>query len=281
MSALFWRYRAAYLLALPLFLFLVALFIVPVGQMLLLSLYPDGKGPTLSTFSDIIVDPYYQRIALRTLRISFFTTLLTLVLAYPVAIHLRNVGPTWRSRIILIMVSPLLTSVVVRTLAWVVLLSSSGILSQAFSAVGLPPMRLIYVEGAVVVGLTHVFFGYMVVSLMTAMQRIDANLYTAAANLGASRWRQHLEVTLPLSLPGVLSGSLLVFILAASSYATPSLLGGLRISILAMEVYDKAITNLNWPVAAAISVLLCIVIAIIVLVVTRVAEGGKRKVIFQ
>jgi putative spermidine/putrescine transport system permease protein len=281
LGSLFWRYRAAYLLALPLFAFLVVLFIVPVGQMLLLSLYPEGSGPTLSAFSDIVGDEYYQRIALRTVRVSFFTTLLSLILAYPVAIHLRNVSARWQSRIILIMVSPLLTSVVVRSLAWVVLLSSTGILNQALGAVHLPPLRMIYVEGAVVVGLTHVFFGYMVISLMTAMQRIDANLYTAAANLGASRWRQHLEITLPLSTPGVVSGSLLVFILSASAYATPSLLGGERISVMAMEIYDKAVTNLDWPVAAALSVLLCIAIIIIVFVVTRVAESGKRKVIFQ
>ncbi|MER2535162.1 MAG: ABC transporter permease [Rhizobiaceae bacterium] len=280
MSA-FRRHRAAWLLALPLLVFLTVLFVIPVGQIMLLGLFPKGEGPTFALFEEVLADPFYHRVAIRTLRIALLTTLLSLVLAYPVALHLRNVGSRWQSAIVLIMVSPLLTSVVVRTLAWVVLLSNRGILNQAFGAIGLPPMRMIYVEGAVVVGLTHVFFGYMVVSLMTSIRRIDENLYAAAANLGASRLRQHLEITLPLSLPGVLAGSVLVFILAASAYATPSLLGGLRISMLAVEVFNQAITYFNWPEAAVISTGLFVLIAAVVWIATRVAEGGRRKVIFQ
>lgn len=275
------RHRAAWLLVLPLAGFLAVLFVVPVGQMMVLGLFPEGEGPTLDLYSTVISDPFYQRVAVRTLRIGLLTTLLSLVLAYPVALHLRNVGTRWQSAIVLIMVSPLLTSVVVRTLAWVVLLSQRGILNQAFGAVGVSPIRMIYVEGAVVVGLTHVFFGYMVVSLMTSIRRIDENLYAAAANLGASRLRQHLEITLPLSLPGVLAGCLLVFILSASAYATPSLLGGLRISMLAVEVFNQAITYFNWAEAAVISTFLFILIAAVVWLATRVAEGGRRKVIFQ
>lgn len=274
-------HRAAWLLSLPLLAFLLALFVVPVAQMLLLGFMPDDDGPTLALFSEVVSDPFYQRIAVRTLRISLLTTLLSLALAYPVALHLRNVGARWQSVIILIMVSPLLTSVVVRTLAWVVLLSQRGILNQAFGAVGLPTMRMIYVEGAVVLGLTHVFFGYMVVSLMTSIRRIDENLYAAAANLGASRLRQHLEITLPLSLPGVLAGSVLVFILSASAYATPSLLGGMRISMLAVEVFNQAITSFNWPEAAVISTILFVMIALIVWLATRLFEGGRRRAIFQ
>lgn len=277
----FARHRAPWLLALPLVAFLVFLFVVPVGQIMLLGLFPKGEGPTLDLFATVLSDPFYHRVTIRTLRIALLTTLLSLIVAYPVALHLRNVNSRWQSVIILVMVSPLLTSVVVRTLAWVVLLSQRGILNQAFGAVGLSPMRMIYVEGAVVVGLTHVFLGYMVVSLMTSIRRIDENLYAAAANLGASRLRQHIEITLPLSLPGVVAGCLLVFILAASAYATPSLLGGLRISMLAVEVFNQAITYFNWPEAAVISTVLFVLIAVVVWLVTRIAEGGRRKVIFQ
>jgi len=273
--------RSVWLLCLPILAFLGFFFVVPVGQMLLLAVTGKSGGISLDLIASVVGDPFYQGIAVRTLRISLLTTFFSLLLAYPVALHLRNVSSRWQSAIVLIMVSPLLTSVVVRTLAWVVLLSQRGILNQAFGSVGLPPVRMIYVEGAVVVGLVHVFFGYMVVSLMTSIRRIDENLYTAAANLGASRLRQHLEITLPLSLPGVLAGSLLVFILSASAYATPSLLGGLRISMLAVEVFNQAITYFNWAEAAAISVVLFVVIAAVVWAVTRVAEGGRRRVIFE
>lgn len=273
--------RTPYLLILPFVVFLGAFFVLPVGRMMLLSIMPEGGGISFELFGSVVSDPFYQRVALRTLRISLATTLLSLILAYPVALHMRDVSSRWQSILVLIMVSPLLTSVVVRTLAWVVLLSQRGLINQAISAVGLEPIRLIYVESAVVIGLTHVFFGYMVVSLMTSIRRIDENLYSAAANLGASRLRQHLEITIPLSLPGILAGSLLVFILSASAYATPSLLGGLRISMLAVEVFNQAITMFDWAEAAVVSTILFVMIALVVWIATRALEGGRRKVIFQ
>jgi putative spermidine/putrescine transport system permease protein len=270
-----------YWLSLPLMIFLGALFVLPVLQLLLLSVRPEHTGFTLSLFARTLTDPFYQRIAIRTLRVSILTTIASLILAYPVALHLRNLRSRWQSVVILIMVSPLLTSVVVRTLAWVILLARRGIVNQALGAVGLGPLHIIYNEGAMVIGLTHVFFGYMVVSLMTSMRRIDDSLYSAAANLGASRLRQHLEITLPLSMPGVLVGSLLVFVLSASAYATPSMLGGLRISMLSVEVFNQAITAFNWPEAAVISIVLFVMITLVVWIVTRAAEGGRRRVLFE
>jgi putative spermidine/putrescine transport system permease protein len=274
--------RTPYLLSLPFLLFLSAFFVVPVIQMMLLSVMPEeGAGLSFDLFASVVSDPYYHRVAIRTLRISLVTTLVSLVLAFPVALFMSHVSPRWQTVLVLIMVSPLLTSVVVRTLAWVVLLSQRGIINQMLQALGMEPVRLIYVESAIVIGLTHVFFGYMVVPLMTSIRRIDGNLYAAAANLGASRWRQHLEITLPLSLPGVLTGSLLVFILSASAYATPSLLGGLQISMLAVEVYNQAITMFDWPEAAVVSTVLFVMIAAVVAFFTRVLEGGRRRVTFQ
>jgi putative spermidine/putrescine transport system permease protein len=250
--------------------------------MMLLGVTPkDGDGLSFELFGSVVSDPFYQRVAIRTLRISLATTVVSLILAFPVALYMRTVSSRWQSILVLIMVSPLLTSVVVRTLAWVVLLSQRGIINQALGAAGLEPVRLIYVESAVVIGLTHVFFGYMVVSLMTSIRRIDENLYAAAANLGASRLRQHLEITIPLSLPGILTGCLLVFILSASAYATPSLLGGLRISMLAVEVYNQAITMFDWAEAAVVSTVLFVMIALIVWIATTAFESGRRRVIFE
>jgi putative spermidine/putrescine transport system permease protein len=272
--------RTPYLLSLPFLIFLTVFFVLPVVRIMLLGIMPEG-GVSFDLFASVLSDPFYQRVAIRTLRISLATTIVSLILAFPVALHMRHVSSRWQAILVLIMVSPLLTSVVVRTLAWVVLLSQRGILNQAIGAVGLEPVRLIYVESAVVIGLTHVFFGYMVVPLMTSIRRIDDNLYAAAANLGASRLRQHLEITLPLSVPGILTGSLLVFILSASAYATPSLLGGLRISMLAVEVFNQAITMFDWAEAAVLSTILFVMIAIVVWLVTRALEGGRRRVIFE
>jgi putative spermidine/putrescine transport system permease protein len=221
--------------------------------MLLPGLCPrGGAGPTVCLHADGIADPWCQRIAVRTPRIALPTRLPNVIPAHPVALHLADVGPRRQSIILLIMVSPLPTSVVVRTLARVVLLSQRGILIQAFPEMGLPTMGMIHVEGAVLAGLTRVVVGCMVVSLMSSSRRIAPNLCVAAAGFGTSRLRQLLEITLPLSLPGVPAGALPVFILGASAHAAPSLPGGLRLSMPAVEVCGQAITFPDWPRAAAI-----------------------------
>jgi putative spermidine/putrescine transport system permease protein len=277
-----WANRTPLLLCLPLIAFLAFFFLLPVGQMVVMALTSDaGAFPNFGRFVKLIEDPYYQTLTLRTLRISLFTTILSLVMAYPVALLMRGLTSRWQTVLVLIMVSPLLTSVVVRTLAWVILLSRQGVFNQALGAYGVPPFRFMYNEPAVVVALTHVFFGYMVISLLTSLRRIDDNLYAAASNLGASRLRMFTAITLPLSLPGIMAGSLLVFTLSAGSYATPSLIGGSRNNILGVEVYNLAIQSLAWGDAAAVATLLFAVIAGAAWLATGIGEGGKRKVIFQ
>lgn len=278
------RDTTAYLLCLPLLAFLGFYFLLPVGQMMLLAITPaEGAGqfPTWQRLHDLFAQPHYQTITLRTLRIAFFTTVLSLVLAYPVAILMSGLGSRWQTVLFLIMVSPLLTSVVVRTLAWVVLLSRRGIFNQVLEALGIPEIRFMYNEAAVVVALTHVFFGYMVIALLTSLRRIDGTLYDAASNLGASRLRMFVEITLPLSMPGILAGCMLVFTLSASAYATPALVGGSRNSVLAVEVYNLAIASLAWGDAAAVASVLFFLVAGAMLLMTRIGEGGRRRVIFQ
>jgi len=278
------RNSTPYWLCLPLLAFLAFYFLLPVGQMMVLAVTPEragGEFPTLQRFHELFKEPHYQTITIRTLRIAFFTMLLSLIMAYPVAILMRGLNSRWQTVLVLIMVSPLLTSVVVRTLAWVVLLSRRGIFNQVLDALGLPEIRFMYNEAAVVVALTHVFFGYMVISLLTILRRIDDTLYDAASNLGASRFRMFVEITLPLSLPGILAGCMLVFTLAASAYATPALVGGSRVSVLAVEVYNLAIQTLAWGDAAAVATVLFFLIAGSMRVMTRVGEGGRRKAIFQ
>ena len=267
------------LLLLPLLLFLGLAYLVPFFGVIRWSVTLPEPG--LGQYRAALSDPLVQSVFLRTVRICLAVTVASVLAGYVIALLWVRGGPVQKLLVELCILIPFWISVLTRAFGWLALLSNRGIINQAFGAVGLEPMRLIYVEGAVIVGLTHVFFGYMVVSLMTSIRRIDENLYAAAANLGASRLRQHLEITLPLSLPGVLAGCVLVFILAASAYATPSLLGGLRISMLAVEVFNQAITYFNWPEAAVISTALFVLIAIVVWLATRVAEGGRRKVIFQ
>jgi putative spermidine/putrescine transport system permease protein len=180
-----------------------------------------------------------------------------------------------------VLLSPLLTSVVVRTLAWVILLAPRGILNEILVALGFGAVKLIYNEIGVIIGLTHVFLGYMVLALMTSVLKIDENLLLAANNLGASNWNVLRKIILPLSLPGILAGSILVFTMCASTYATPRLLGGSSNKVVAMEIYDLAINFLEWKEAAALASILFVVIGLVVWGGTRLMESSKRRAVFE
>lgn len=273
-----------YLFSLPTLLFIGLLFLLPVASLGVTSFLreaEDGYEFTLELYRELFTDSYSLAMMWRTLKLSLITTLVSLVLAFPVALYMRQTSPRWRSIIALILLSPLLTSVVVRTLAWVIVLGPRGVLNNGLAAIGLPPVSLIYNEIGVVIGLTHVFFGYMVLCLMTSLLKIDENLQLAASNLGAGRWVILREIIIPLSLPGILAGSILVFTMSASTYATPVLLGGSSTKLMAPEIYDLAINYIEWNAAAALSCVLFVGIAIVVLLGTLFAESGRRRVIFE
>ena len=148
-------------------------------------------------------------------------------------------------------------------------------------ALGLSPVKLIYNEIGIVIGLTHVFFGYMLLALLTSVLKIDENLLLAANNLGANNWNVLRKVILPLSLPGIAAGTVLVFTMSASAYATPLLLGGSSAKVLAMEIYDEAVAYLDWNDAAALASILFVIIGLVVWGGTRLIESGKRRAAFE
>jgi putative spermidine/putrescine transport system permease protein len=274
-----------YLLSLPALAFLGILYLLPVVSLVassFVSAKPDAAGHfTLKVYAGLLSDPYNILMIWRTLKVSFITTVMTLVLAFPVALCLRQVSPRMRLLISFVLLSPLLTSVVVRTLAWVILLAPRGILNEILVALGFGAVKLIYNEIGVIIGLTHVFLGYMVLALMTSVLKIDENLLLAANNLGASNWNVLRKIILPLSLPGILAGSILVFTMCASTYATPRLLGGSSNKVVAMEIYDLAINFLEWKEAAALASILFVVIGLVVWGGTRLMESSKRRAVFE
>ena len=272
---------SAFLLGAPTMIFIGLLFLLPVGVLVVGSFFSDNHELSLAVYRDFFVDGFNRALILRTVKLSLITTLVSLVLAFPVALHMRQMSQRWRSIVSLIILSPLLTSVVVRTLAWVILLSPRGIVNSALAVAGLDPLALIYNDVGIVIGLTHVFLGYMALSLMTSLSRIDENLVLAASNLGASRWVILREIILPLSAPGILAGSILVFTMSASSYATPALLGGTSNKVLATEIYDLAVNELDFRAAGAVSLILLVGVSIIAFGVTYFAEHGRGKEVFR
>lgn len=271
-----------FLLGAPTLIFVSFLFLLPLALMVATSLVNEpGGGLSFDAYTPLFTDPYNREMIWRTLRISLITTALTLVIAFPVALHMRQMSPRWSSLISLLLISPLLTSVVVRTLAWIIVLGPRGVLNTALIEIGLSPVSLIYNEVGVIIGLTHVFFGYMVLSLMASMSRLDGNLLLAAQNLGANQWVILRDIVIPLNLPGIIAGSTLVFTMSASTYATPALLGGSGAKMMATEIFSLAIDYLEWREAAAVAVVLFIIVALVTMGVSHLAERGRRKVIFS
>lgn len=272
------RLRSASLI-MPALIFIAALFLAPVVQILAGSFVQTHSGGWTFTgglYEAFFTDAYSWRLLERTLRISAITTLACLVMAFPVALLMRRLSSTQRTVLAIVLLSPLLTSVVVRTLAWVILLGPVGLINKTLGVLGIAPVALMYNDVGVIIGLTHVFFGYMLLAITASMLKLDERLVLAAINLGASRWQVLRTIVLPLCLPGIVSGSVLVFTMSASAYIVPVLLGGTATKVMATEVYDLAINYLEWKEAAVVAAVLFVTVWLIVAAVARLAARHER-----
>ena len=252
----------------PAALLFVLFFILPFGVMALLSFLsgnPVSNPNVVFTWRHYIrlfdSDLYFDALV-ATLRIGAITTIIALLIGYPLA-HLmaRMHSRVGHALLLMAVVAPLLTGIVVRTFAWMTLLSDRGVINTTVQWLGWTekPLPLMYNEFGVVVGLVHIYVPFMVLTLVGVIGRIDGALEDAARGLGASRFRTFLEVTLPLSLPGILAGSLLVFALAISAYVTPLLLGGNNVLTLPMLIYQQVSASFNLGFAGALGVVLLVV----------------------
>lgn len=238
---------------------------------------------TLHNYTRFLFDRFYLEVLGVTLRISLLVTAVTLVTAYPVAAYLVRAGARERALLMLLVVSPLLVSLVIRSFGWVIMLGPKGLVNAVLLGLGLieRPVKLMYTETAVVVGLAHVFYPFMVLAIYGALQRIDPAVVRAAMNLGAGPLRAFWRVTLPLSVPGILAGSLIVFALGVSSFVTPALLGGPWVKVVAYLVWEQNLIVLDWGFAAAIAVILLGVTALIMVAYNRLVERTWFAGVFQ
>ncbi|MBS0639596.1 MAG: ABC transporter permease [Acetobacteraceae bacterium] len=266
-------------LAAPLALFFALFFAVPLVLLLGVSLQAgEAGGYGLSQYARFFADGLGARVLSRTLLIGLETTIACLLLGYPLALIYRNAPPWGRSVITLIVLLPLLTSVVVRTFAWIVILGRQGLVNTTLQSLGLIdlPLKLLYTEGGLIVALTQVQLPLMFLPLAGTLARIPPNLEDASAALGAGAWRTFFRVTLPLSIPGALAGCTLTFAAAVTAFITQTLVGGGQMLLMPSYIYQQAISLQNWPFAAAISmVFLAAVLAILALIAAlgRLAKG--------
>jgi putative spermidine/putrescine transport system permease protein len=251
-------------LALPLAAFLFAFFIAPLAILIFVSLHTDQSmtGIGLTQYARFLLDPFSLKVLVHTLWIGVEVTGLCVLLGFPMAwAYLR--APRWAQTVlILVILLPLLTSVVVRTFAWIVILGRQGIVNSTLLSLGLidSPLRLLYTEGGMVVALAQVQMPLMALPLITALSRIDPNLLDASCALGAGQWRTFRKVTLPLALPGIVAGCLLTYAAAITAFITQTLVGGGQMLFMPMYLYQQATTLNNWPFAAAISIIFLIAV---------------------
>jgi len=259
---------------LGIFLFLPYLNIVVMSLRAPASSTPYGAGFSLQSYIRFFSDSYYLGALGQTLWLGALTTIVCLVLGFPVALQISRASARWRAVLYGLVLSPLLIGIVVRSFGWTILLGNNGVINRSLRSLGLigPPLPLMYNTFGVVVALAHVFLPFMILPILSALQQVDPALQNAAHSLGASRAVVFRRVLLPLALPGVQSGVILVFVLAVSSYVTPMLVGGMRIKTMAIVVVDTLLDQFQWPLGSALALMLSLATAAVVVVFARLTR---------
>ena len=246
-------------LSLPAFTIVTLLAVVP-ALMLFFTAFtsPDVEGFTMINFNNLWESKLAIQAFWRTIRVSVSVTLITIILGYPLAIGFLRANKKLQPILLTLLVFPLMVSVVVRAYGWIVVLSPSGIVNTLLMSVGIisEPLEILHTEIAVIIGETQLLLPYMVLSLIASLQKADVNLEEASMSLGANPLTTFFRIVMPISFPGLLTGTLLVFALALTAFATPLLLGGGRTPLLTTLIYSFAFTTFDWSAAAAVGLIL-------------------------
>jgi putative spermidine/putrescine transport system permease protein len=271
---------ATWQLALPLGLFYVAFLFAPLGVLFLVSLFTDGSLTEigLDQYLTFFSERLNYVILLDTLRLGIVSTSVCLVLGFPLALTYASLPSRWKPFMLFLIVLPQLTSAVVRTFAWIVILGREGIINDTLLLLGLSPAGLLYTTTGVVVALAQIQLPLMTLPLINALARIDPQLLEASDSLGAGAWRGFRKITLPLTLPAAMAGSLLVFATSISAFVTQSIIGGGRLTYMPKYIYDLSMGAQNWPFAAAAMMVLLASVLIAVTVFAQLGQASLRRI---
>jgi putative spermidine/putrescine transport system permease protein len=273
-----------YVLATPSALVQLVLFVFPMCLLLVVSFFRDDPlsgmhvgftGANYSPFGTA----FFGGVILRTLLVALVTALITAVVAYPLSFVLMARGRKVRSLVALIVVLPIFVSVVVRSLGWLVILGENGVLDELWTHLGFHAPSLLYTNTAVVIGLVSTLLPFMFLSVYSSVRKLDPSIPTAARTLGATPLRTFVTVTLPLTAPGVVGGATLVFSLAASNLVTAQFLGGAGFLSLPVLLWQQLTVIVDYPSAAAMAVVLCVMILIVVNVLNRLASHREERAV--
>ncbi len=278
--------KTPFLMTAPGVIFFIMLLGVPMLMTFLLSLhsydFTTGIQPdwTISNYIEVLGDPYFHKIFGRTFGLALLVTVICVLIGVPEAYVLAHLPNPWRSVFLLVVLGPLLISVVVRTLGWALFFGGKGVLTMIASGLGFgeEPVSLMFTFTGMTIALVHVLVPFMVISVWASLQKIDPQSEDAALTLGASKLTVLYRITLPQVMPGILSGSIIVFALTASAFATPAIIGGRRMKVVATAAYDEYLSTLNWPLGAAIAVILLVVNIVIIVSYNKLVERRFAKV---
>lgn len=260
--------KSLLLLILPALLCAGVFFLLPLGYILQESLFPAGRGFSLRLYGEYLWDPKFHTVFFRTVKFGFVVTALSALISYPASYAIARLEKGRRSLLMSVVILPLMTSPVARTYAWMVILGRFGLINQTLKGLGLiqDPLRLLYTEGAVIVGLLQLFLPLMVLNLVSAMENIPEDLEEAAQSLGANRMVSFARVVVPLSADGLVMGSILVFTGSITAYVTPAILGGTQVLTLATLLQQEAVVFMNWGNATVIAVVMTVMAVTLYLV---------------
>ena len=288
-SLLATRTRSAWGLILPSMALFLAVVIIPLIMTVMLSFHDWGQYKGIETvfllknWYEIWSDSYFHEMFARTFRIAVLVTFITMALGAPEAYILNRMRAPWKGVFLLVILGPLLISVVARTLGWALLFGGkNGVVNMALMKIGVidAPLPFMFTETGVIIALSHVMMPFMVLSIWAALQKLDPQIENAALSLGASQLTVMRRIIFPQIMPGLLSGGIIVFSLAASAFATPAIIGGRRLKVAATLAYDEFLNTLNWPLGAAVAVLLLVALVIIVVSSNALIER-RYKAVFE
>ncbi|HKJ95239.1 MAG TPA: ABC transporter permease [Gammaproteobacteria bacterium] len=259
------------LTAITLLMVIPACFIVVYSFWLRTGTGAEQVGFYLKNWEEVLTDPFYRDILLQTFKIAGISTIVCALLGYIPAYFVAYTRFRHKSFLLLLIMLPFWISYIIRTMSWINILGTSGAVNAVLLWLGVidHPLDMLYNQTTVVLGLVHYLLPFMILNIYVSLDGIDRSLTDAAQSLGCTGWQAFREVTLPLSLPGLAAGSLLCFVLGSGTYITPMILGGPTDAMFANLVYEAIVTQLNWPLGSALSLVLLILLGGLVAVYTR------------
>jgi putrescine transport system permease protein len=227
----------------------------------------------LNNYITLFTDNIYVAAYFSSIRIAFIATVITLLVAYPMAYAIARAPEKWRNILLMLVILPFFTSFLLRVYALTGFMRGNGVINQLLGVFGIQPLVMMQTDFAVYVGIVYTYLPFMILPLYTTLVKVDVSLFEASADLGARPWRTFLSITLPLSLPGIIAGSMLVFIPAIGEFVIPSLLGGPETLMIGRVLWDEFFSAANWPRASAVAVAMLVVVVVPIMLLQK-AQGA-------